>query len=691
MKRFFALNLGGGLIVSLFLLIGCTTETIGSDPAEKFPDGLPIRLSTADYDEGNTYYMLNDDEPSEVFFNTSERWFYTDQPLQLTIGDDLQFQLKFYSPRALPNVTVWATMDGYDEAFKLFVFEKIMPFHLFRMQLPFATQDITATTRSGKLIQIMANPHLSKENITLEIECDAPYWKTLQAIGCHWAIMFGRYNPNHVNWKYPMHACHTREAVAMALNMAYMYSSPEFAAELNGWGPLYSDNNKTLVDKETVLKQAIGHRGLVFGYTTGVMGLGGGTTFGMHESVYFEQYPDDSSITETMFHEYAHCLGYGHAGNMTYYPQAEPGWTSLCGKVYEELALAKKLPVYSRRFLHSRRSKTAYLPGGGYYRASKYVIEDPELDEVDGGLARGNDFLDTDWGESENAPALSFKLDYNTAGTSDRDYMPRSVYVYGDKMYVTSDIRAANYAWDVYDLSTGQPVLEKRMTKWTLPNGNEQTIGTPADILRSHDKIYLAGSNNVLFVFDAETYECTATLGLGFNAVGLAATEGTVYAYLNGAKAFPEHLLSYGAIAASSAFGGNNTNNAMTADYEGNVYSVSHSEKKLFEIDPRHMMACKLSTGKELTFEYSPTGAAWSPDGRLFVSFDGGQTQQKFCEVNPETGKIIKDCTVIGDIVLHNPAKCLIRRNTLFIVDRVNGLCVYAIPLERLDTAKANS
>lgn len=685
MKRFFTAGFGGGLIVSAFLLLGCTDE--GVSPAEitdKLSDGLPIRLSTADYNEENTYYMLNDDEPSEVFFNNAERSFYTNQPLQLTIDDELFFQLRFYSPRSLPNVTVWARLEGYDEQFKLFVFEKIEPLQQFRMQLPFASKDTKVTTRSGKSIQIMANPHLSKESISLEIECDAPYWKTLQAIKAHWYIRFSRYHANQTSWAYPLHACHAREGVAMALNMAYMYSSPEFASELNGWGPLYSDNNKTIVNKEAVLKQAINHRGLLFGYTTGVMGLGGGETFGLHESVYFEQYPDDSSITETMFHEYAHCLGYSHAGNMTYYPQAEPGWTSLCGKVYEELALAKKLPVYSRRFLHSRRSKTAYRPGGGYYRASKYIIEDPELDEIDGGLEKGNDFLDTDFGEIKDAPELSFKLDYNNAGVGERDYMPRGVYVYGNKMYVTNDIRAKDLSWDVYDLSSGKPVHEKRFTQWTLPNGNQFNIGTPVDILRSHGKIYLAGSNNMLFVFDAETYECTATLGLGFNAVGLAASKGTLYAYLNATRAFPEHLLQYGYIATSDAFGGNG-NNAMTADFAGNVYAVSSSAKKLIRIDTKHLMASRLSAGQELTFKASPLGAAWSPDGRLFVSFNGTETKQKFCEVDPKTGKIIKDFTTIGNITLNNPAKCLIRHNTLFIVDRLNGMCIHAIPLSQLN------
>ncbi|MDE5692256.1 MAG: hypothetical protein K2I13_08740, partial [Alistipes sp.] len=260
------------------------------------------------------------------------------------------------------------------------------------------------------------------------------------------------------------------------------------------------------------------------------------------------------------------------------------------------------------------------------------------------------------------------------------------VYVYGDKMYVTSDVRAENYAWDVYDLSTGQPVLEKRMTKWTLPNGNELTIGTPADILRSHDKIYLAGSNNSLFVFDAETYECTATLALGQDAVGLAAANGVLYAYRGNTRAFPEHDLANGYIASSASLD-SNTNNAMTADYAGNVYAVCYNSKKLYRMDPKYLKACQLLTSKELTFEARPLGAAWSPDGRLFMTFDGADTAQKFCEVNPETGAIVRDYTTIGDITLNNPAKCLIRRNTLFIVDRKNGMCLYAIPLSQLDVA----
>ena len=69
-------------------------------------------------------------------------------------------------------------------------------------------------------------------------------------------------------------------------------------------------------------------------------------------------------------------------------------------------------------------------------------------------------------------------------------------------------------------------------------------------------------------------------------------------------------------------------------------------------------------------------------NGRLFVSSGG---EEKFCEIHPETGDILKNHTVIGDITLKSPEKFCIRRNTLFITDRtVTGPCVYAIPMSKL-------
>ena len=68
--------------------------------------------------------------------------------------------------------------------------------------------------------------------------------------------------------------------------------------------------------------------------------------------------------------------------------------------------------------------------------------------------------------------------------------------------------------------------------------------------------------------------------------------------------------------------------------------------------------------------------------GRLFVTFNGNE---KFCEVDPETGDIVKDYTTVGGITLQAPEKFCIRRSTLFIVDRTkDGPCLYAIPTREL-------
>ena len=61
-------------------------------------------------------------------------------------------------------------------------------------------------------------------------------------------------------------------------------------------------------------------------------------------------------------------------------------------------------------------------------------------------------------------------------------------------------------------------------------------------------------------------------------------------------------------------------------------------------------------------------------EGRLFVSSNG---KEKFCEVDPVTGEILKDYTVVGDVTLQVPEKFCIRRNTLFMIDRTKSGSVY--------------
>ncbi|MCD7795941.1 MAG: hypothetical protein LUH46_13955 [Alistipes sp.] len=101
-------------------------------------------------------------------------------------------------------------------------------------------------------------------------------------------------------------------------------------------------------------------------------------------------------------------------------------------------------------------------------------------------------------------------------------------------------------------------------------------------------------------------------------------------------------------------------------------------------MDRSLLMSGRLDVAHELTFDLAPQGVCFADDGRMFVSF-GNASSVHFARVDPESGEVLEDLTKIGDIEFKNPPKCLIRRNTLFVVDRLPDFCVYAIPLKDLE------
>lgn len=685
---------------SLFVLAGMLLQLVGcKDDEVSLPDEggfvieeLPVRMTEAAYNEDNTYYLLNDEESPDIYFDSSQRSFYVTQPLQIQLDDDHNFQLRFYSPRALKNVTIWATIDGYDEEFMFMSLEKVLPFQQLRVCIPFATQDLTAYTRSGKKIRIMANPYLTGENISFTVESDDPYWDRLQSIRCKWRIAFGRYSDTQASWKYKMKASHTREAVAIALNMSYMFSSQKFEKALYEFGPLHSNNDRVEIDKSALLTKVLNHAGLVFGYTTGVMGLGGGTTFGMHEVCYLEHYADDKSITETIFHEFAHCVGYGHAGNMTY-EQTGPGWPTLCNNVYVDLSLEKELPVYSRRFLHTRRSKNRYFDD--IYVASKYIIEDPELDALDGGLSP---LREENTPEGNEGEPVTFKLDYSDVpGATAATFRPKDVFAYGDTLYVVNDADN-NYSLEVFSIANGGKKHLGSIKEWTWEDTQEKFAGRPNGVTRANGKIYVTHEGSRTEIFDAADHQFITCIGTGSWGTGASQTvhafdvlcyKGLIMIHdkryidiveeriLEPGKKAPriyirsEHL---GEIAGTYG---------MAVDEQSGLLYSTHPSKRIDIFTPDAIReGVTFKRVDQLTYANIPYALDFY-EGRLFVSSNG---KEKFCEVDPVTGEILKDYTVVGDVTLQVPEKFCIRRNTLFMIDRTkSGACIYAIPMNELN------
>lgn len=678
----------GMLCFGLFVVSGCNEKEFL--PPSWGAEGFRYYLTEADYNSENTYFLLNDEESPDVFFDAGQRSFRVTEPLQVVFDDNHDFRLRFYSPRALKDVTVWAKIDGYDEEFRFMVLEKVLPFQQLTLHIPFATENLETTTRSGKKIRIMANPHLAKENITFTVESTDPYWACLKSIRCKWNIAFGRYSDTHENWKYKMMASHTREAVAIALNMSYMFSSERFAKALREFGPLHSNNDKAVIDKDALLQKAINHAGLLFGYTTGVMGLGGGTTFGIHESCYLEHYADDKSITETIYHEFAHCLGYGHAGNMTY-EQTGPGWVTLCNKVYVELSRDKELPVYSRRFLHTRKCENRYFDD--IYVASKYIIEDPELDALDGGLSpmRGEE----DRGGNDGV-ALSFRLDYrDVPGATAATFRPKDVYAYGAALYVVNDADG-HYSLEVFGMGDGKVEHVGSIREWMNGDVTESFTGRPNGVTRANGKIYVTHEGSRTEIFDAATHGFFTCVGNG--KWGTGATQ-TVHAFdvlqhkgvvlirdKRWVNVVEERIMEAGTApriyTRSPNLGEAAGTYGMGIDGRTGLLYATHPAKRIDVFNPGDLReGTAFATVKQLVYKNVPYALDFY-EGRMFVSSNG---TEKFCEADPETGEIVKDYTTVGEITLQSPEKFCIRRHTLFVVDRAKeGACVYAVPMSDL-------
>ncbi len=692
--------------VGLFILGGAwclqaCTDNDGSDyiPQDEDevlsdPYGL-MKVTEADLTPDVFRLILQDDEPSTTYFDNDQRSFYVNRPLQISVNDKQELVVRFYSPRPIHGVTVWAKINGYDEEFQLAQFDVVPAFAEYHRTLPILAESKLFVTRSGKEIQIMANPHLSASDFSLTASCSDSYYQKLISTKCKFRVCFSAYDQAGY-WKSPLLAAHARETVAIMLNFAYMFPSSEFAEELEKYrGKLHSDNNLTLVDVDRLLEQVISHSDFRVGHVSGVNGLGGGGTYGLNEWCFLEHYADDTNETHTIFHELGHCLGYGHDGNMTY-EQTGPGWITLCNTVYTRLCIEKKLPVYSRRFMHTRKNGKLY--GAARYQRSKYVIEDPELDAIDGGLAPA---LNADDENYEEGTSLACVISYkDIPGAAKETFAPKDVCVCKNRIYIVNDA-SGEYSLEVLEENEGKITHVKSVKEWTENAGTGTFAGKPTGVTVAHGKVYVTNEGSRTDVFDESTLEFITCIGNG--SWGESSTQ-TVHAFdvlVKRGCVFIRDKRRVCVFMESDAVAGSyqkvanycrsiNMGEAMgtygqATGTDGLLYTTHQNNRKLYVFDCNSMREQTEWEARRVTdLPFSPYDVAFAGE-RMFVSFARGKNQPvALAEVNKENGAILKDYTSVGGHVFQDAEKMTFSRQTLFVIDRT-GHAVIGIPVNELN------
>jgi hypothetical protein len=373
-----------------------------SDDTPKTKEGLIHIKTLSDYTPENHFFILDYDESADVIFS-DERSFDPRQPVQVSITSDTIFRLRSYSPRRIIGMKIWANISQYPERVLLAQLDTVPAFLEFNTPLPFLNDEVAYTTESGQHITIAANPDITAEDISLTIDCDDPYYKKFSEIKTEWTVNFSRFDYlTNIYWRYPMKSGHCREAIAMSINSAYMFSSQEYADKMkeyngqfygngSGYGP-NEKNGPLIEDNQILIDKALSHNGgITWGHVNQTGGLGGGRVLGLGDDSFVGHYADDNGSCMAWFHEFGHGMGYGDSNNTVISNDGDNvvSWRKVCQELYREMCVAKKLPIYSRRFMHSRLLNNFYssrIDSWKNYSYSLYTIEDPELDEIEAEL-----------------------------------------------------------------------------------------------------------------------------------------------------------------------------------------------------------------------------------------------------------------------------------------------------------------
>lgn len=322
-----------------------------------------LYMTPAAFEESRHGYILQDDEPKEVYSDSRQRQFVTTKPLQTEITDNGELHLRFYSPRPLKNVAIRILFPPLHEAFTLAYLDSLPAFSDVWLQIPATERSMIFPTVSGNhttLPPLTAN-ELQGGEITIESEDE--YWSRLQKIKIPWTLSFNLFGTDPYKpdggpagaW-IGIRPLHCREAVAFMLNVTYMFGLEEVVQLMrDNAGKLYGNDGKTPEPIDTVVRKMRSAYTLQVGLVNHniYLGLGNSSVWGVVQNCYLNHY-DSSYAVHTCFHELGHVMGYNHDSQFTFGLWAE----SLMNNFYVDHI--SEFPIDRYEYLDSRNNPNRY-------------------------------------------------------------------------------------------------------------------------------------------------------------------------------------------------------------------------------------------------------------------------------------------------------------------------------------------
>lgn len=340
--RFNHLDIIPGFISTIRLAYSHSEESYGE-----------IKVNESSYTADNSSIMFMESEPASMI---TTRRFKVDEPLNVSIDTpDKKLVTRLFAPVELRDTEIWIKFKKYgDKYFLLAHYGIIHPFQESKIDIPVMFKQCKFTGEDGEQVWIPAQEDLSMSNCELKIVySDSPYIQKIKTIKCHWEIGFQKASANtELSPKVlKMTPDIARHICALAVNVAYMFSTDYFQSELDKLNGLY-DDMRIPINKTALMNKLFSKEKFEFGILEyNILAEGLTVDFyriSMYQEYYTFFYMDRVSRQARIafFHEFGHGLGYGHNSNMTLTENGgESLWPPFCMDRFQELCYMGDLPV----------------------------------------------------------------------------------------------------------------------------------------------------------------------------------------------------------------------------------------------------------------------------------------------------------------------------------------------------------
>lgn len=364
----------------LLLPLSCNTDyddkTVFNDI--EIPFETTFRPDTVCFKElpvSSIRYLLNLDTPSTEIDNNPRYTFRSNELISVRVSDEGDsLCITSWSAKTVHKVTVEIYLPEVDEYLPIALLDSIPGFSQFEFKPSFVGKRSVCRTRGGDFVSFEYS-HLDDVRMKLQLTSDDEHFRMLSRIHAQWKCYFSNYgwtpdSPTTYSYR-EMSPIYAREWVVIVTNYAYMMTTPEYKyvmehfSEVMGGDLLDNDNIPFTADKYlSEMKRFQAPATFKLGRCNdGYAGLGGSGIWTIAHWNFYGHYASFSGW-EAIAHEFMHCMGYSHNGNMTYPAENKEsgtsvGWTVFIWQLHTWLRQKGDLPYLDRNMLGFHKPENA--------------------------------------------------------------------------------------------------------------------------------------------------------------------------------------------------------------------------------------------------------------------------------------------------------------------------------------------